>query len=69
MSAVLRVNGRDEPLAAASVAELLAARGIAEGTRGVAVALNGTVVPRRQWAGTALRHGDSLEIVRPIQGG
>ena len=69
MTAAIRVNGREEPLNAASVADLLAGRGIAEGTRGVAVALNGTVVPRRRWPDTALTPGDSLEIVRPIQGG
>lgn len=70
MIAVIRVNGREEPLAAAiSVAELLAGRGIVEGARGVAVALNGAVLPRRHWPDTALNPGDSLEIVRPIQGG
>jgi sulfur carrier protein len=65
----IRVNGREEPLAAASVAELLAGHGIATGLRGVAVALNGTVLPRGRWTDTALAAGDSLEIVRPIQGG
>ncbi len=69
MSAVLRVNGQEEPLSAASVADLLAARGIAAGALGVAVALNGAVVPRRRWSETPLQPGDSLEIVRPIQGG
>lgn len=69
MSAIIRINGREEPLAAASVAELLVGRGIVEGARGVAVALNGAVVPRRRWSDTALTPGDSLEIVRPIQGG
>ncbi|SMF67612.1 sulfur carrier protein [Azospirillum oryzae] len=68
MSAI-RINGREEPLSAASLAELLAGRGIAEGARGVAVALNGAVVPRRRWVETPLQPGDSLEIVRPIQGG
>ena len=69
MSALLRVNGQEELLSAASVAELLAARGIAAGAPGVAVALNGAVVPRRRWLETPLQPGDSLEIVRPIQGG
>jgi len=73
MSAVsreaIRVNGREEPLSAASVADFLAGRGIAAGTLGVAVALNGAVVPRRRWTETPLQPGDSLEIVRPIQGG
>ncbi|PWC39303.1 sulfur carrier protein ThiS [Azospirillum sp. TSO35-2] len=69
MSAVLRVNGRDEPLVVDTVAALLAAHGVDDGARGVAVALNGAVLPRRRWADTALQPGDSLEIVRPIQGG
>ncbi len=69
MSRIIRINGREEPLAAASVAELLAGHGIPDGARGVAVALNGAVVPRRRWPDTAVNPGDSLEIVRPIQGG
>ncbi len=70
MSAVLRVNGREEPLgAAATLAAYLAGRGIEAGARGVAVALNGAVVPSRRWAETPLSAGDALEIVRPIQGG
>jgi len=68
-AASIRVNGREEPLASGSVADLLAGRGIAEGARGVAVALNGALLPRRRWSETPLAAGDSLEIVRPIQGG
>ena len=66
---MIRVNGQAEPLDAASVAELLAARGIGPDTAAVAVALNGAVVRRAQWAETPLRAGDALEIVRPFQGG
>lgn len=69
MTAALRVNGREEALVAATVAEFLAERGIVPGARGVAVALNGAVVPSRRWAETPLNPGDSIEIVRPIQGG
>lgn len=36
---------------------------------GVAVARNGEVVPRGQWATTVLADHDQLEIVRPVQGG
>ena len=68
MSAVIRVNGKDEQVSAVTVAELLAARGITK-PKGVAVALNGAVVPRAQWATTALRAGDVVEIVRAMQGG
>ena len=47
----IRVNGKDETLAAPTVAALLKARGI-ERPRGVAVALNGTVVPAAAWPET-----------------
>ncbi|WP_431855438.1 sulfur carrier protein ThiS [Azospirillum sp.] len=65
----IRVNGTAEPLDAASVADLLATRGIGPDTPAVAVALNGAVVRRAQWAETPLRPGDDLDIVRPFQGG
>jgi sulfur carrier protein len=67
-SATLKVNGVDEPLAP-TVAALLASRDIAPTGRGVAVALNGAVVPRAQWATTPLHAGDVVEIVRAMQGG
>lgn len=36
---------------------------------GVAVAVNGAVVPRSAWATTALRDGDAVEVVTAVQGG
>jgi sulfur carrier protein len=68
MSAVIRVNGKEEALATATVGELLAARGIAA-ARGVAVAVNGRVVPASAWRDRALVSGDEVEIVRPFGGG
>jgi sulfur carrier protein len=68
MSATIRVNGRDERLAAATIAELLRVRGI-EKPRGVAVAVNGAVVPARRWSEVALAPGDVVEIVKPFGGG
>jgi sulfur carrier protein len=49
----------------------LDARGQAADGRkiGVAVARNSEVVPRSQWAATALAEGDELEIVTAVQGG
>ena len=64
----LTVNGLAEPLAP-TVAALLASREIAPDGRGVAVALNGAVVRRADWATTALHPGDTVEIVRAMQGG
>ena len=36
---------------------------------GVAVARNAGIVPRSQWAATALAPGDGIEIVTAVQGG
>ena len=63
------VNGVEERLAAATIAGLMAARALVSNARGVAVALNGRVVPRAAWAETSLRDGDRVEIVRAMQGG
>ncbi len=39
------------------------------GALGVAVAVDGTVVPRSQWATTPLSAGQTVEIVTAVQGG
>ena len=66
---IIRINGEVEPLAAATIEALLAEKAVDTGQRGIAVALNGTVVPRAAWGDTALKPGDSVEIVRARQGG
>ena len=65
----MRINGKIEDIEPATLAALLAARGIDPGQRFVAVAVNGTVVPRSQWRGLTLGEGDEIEIVRPREGG
>ena len=37
--------------------------------RGVAVALDGDVVPRSEWESTPLRDGARVEVLRAVQGG
>jgi sulfur carrier protein len=69
IAASIRVNGESEPLAAATLESLLAEKTVDTGQRGIAVALNGAVVPRAAWPNTQLRPGDSVEIVRARQGG
>ena len=65
----IRVNGQDEPLTVATLAQLLEAMTIDPAQRGIAVALNGAVVPRAAWPQTPLQAGDSVEIVRALKGG
>lgn len=38
-------------------------------TQGVAVALNGTVVPQGQWGDERVGDGDTIEIITAVQGG
>jgi len=66
--ASIRVNGEVEPLCA-TLSALLAEKEIAPDACGVAVAINGSVVPRAAWLSTDLHPGDQVEIVRARQGG
>jgi sulfur carrier protein len=69
MTEAIHVNGKREPLSAATLSVLLTDKGIDVNGRGVAVAVNGAVVPRAAWPQTALRAGDAVEIVGAKQGG
>lgn len=74
MTGLIRVNGETLPVGEvtvgeATVAALLASRGIGPDARGVAVAVNGCVVPRGRWDRAPLAAGDTVEIVRAFQGG
>ena len=67
---IIRVNGESEPLGEQRTLDALLAEKTADtAQRGIAVALNGAVVPRAAWGETVLRAGDSVEIVRARQGG
>ena len=69
LNANIRINGEDEPLVAPTLAALLEEKAIDVAQRGIAVALNGAVIPRAAWPQTPLKPGDSIEIVRARQGG
>jgi len=69
MSNTLRINGRIENDDSATVAELLARRGIDPAARFLAVAVNGAVIRRSEWKAARLAPGDEIEIVKPLQGG
>ncbi len=54
---------------AATVAEAVASLGAADARRGIAVAVDGEVVPRSAWESTELEDGQRVEVVGAIQGG
>jgi len=63
------LNGRSREVQAETLEELLVEIGLAPGRKGIAVALNGEVVPRGRWPASRLSSGDSVEIVGAVQGG
>jgi sulfur carrier protein len=66
---VVTLNGERRELGErATVETAVRAAGAAEG-RGVAVALDGEVVPRGAWASTVVRDGQQLEVLHAVQGG
>jgi len=62
------VNGQRHDLPDDATLTDLVAR-LTSAARGVAVALNGSVVPRGQWHSTALVDADQVEILTAVQGG
>lgn len=64
----IRVNGQPEEIASpVTVSELIEIRNISD--KGVAVAVNDSVVPKSEWTATTIQAGDRIEIVRATQGG
>lgn len=69
MTAVL-INGerRELPKGATVDVAVRESGAPAEG-RGVAVAVDGEVVPRGAWSGTTLSEGQEIEVLHAVQGG
>ncbi len=80
----LSVNGQARPLGDGTLTGLLEAEAVntqavntqavntpsgTSGARGLAVAVNGQVVPRHAWDATRLAPGDEVEIVKLFAGG
>jgi sulfur carrier protein len=64
------LNGRVAELADdATVRDAVVAAGAGADERGIAVALDGTVVPRSAWDRTTLHEDAQLEVLRATAGG
>ncbi len=64
------LNGRTAELAeGATVRDAVVAAGAGADERGIAVALDGTVVPRSAWDATTLHEDAQLEVLRATAGG
>lgn len=72
----LSINGESTTLASATGKVSIALGALLEEelsitseARGVAVAVNDTVVPKSQWYATMIERGDRVEVIRATQGG
>jgi sulfur carrier protein len=70
VTVVVTVNGSEHEVEkGATVADLVdVLSGVPDG-RGVAVAVEGSVVPRGAWSSTTLNPGARVEVVVAVQGG
>jgi len=65
----VRINGEQRELEdATTLADVVQAL-VEQAERGVAVALDGDVVPRSEWESTTLSDGAHVEVLRAVQGG
>jgi sulfur carrier protein len=66
---VIFVNGEPRERAGATVSELLADLGVETSARGVAVAVDGEVIPRAEWGERRVNEGERVEALSAMQGG
>lgn len=67
---MVTLNGEGRELrGGATVEEAVEASGAEASRRGLAVAVDGEVVPRARWSLTELREGQRVEVVQAVQGG
>ncbi len=64
---MIRLNGANRESAGLSIESLLAVEGI--DPRGVAVAVDGEIVRRSEWANTIVKDESSVEVVTAAAGG
>jgi sulfur carrier protein len=64
------LNGERQELPDGATVEVaVIATGAPADGQGVAVALDGDVVPRGEWSTTLVRDGQQVEVVHAVQGG
>jgi sulfur carrier protein len=66
---VITLNGNPAERDGATIAQLLADLGVEDRARGVAVAVNGEIIPRAEWPRRHVADGDRVEALSAMQGG
>lgn len=65
----VKINGEDVATEAATINELIRQQDLKAGDKGVAIAINGSVIPKDRWHEHHLNEEDVIEVVRATQGG
>ncbi len=65
---IVTINGETDHLPERSNVDVVVAR-LGRGRKGIAVAINDTVVPRSLWSSVELVDGDRVEVLTAAQGG
>ena len=65
---IVTINGETDDLPDGSSVDILVAR-LDRGRKGIAVAINDSVVPRSLWSSVELVDGDRVEVLTAAQGG
>jgi sulfur carrier protein len=65
---IVSVNGERREVDAGTTLDQIVAE-LTDAPRGVAAALNESVVPRGSWPGAELQDGDRVEVLMAVQGG
>jgi sulfur carrier protein len=65
----LILNGQLTEVTEENLVGLLEQLGIDHQRNGIAVALNGDLLPRSRWAGQKLEENDEVEVITAMQGG
>ena len=63
------LNGEPRDREGATIAELLVDLGVEDRARGVAVAVDGEIVPRAEWDERRINEGERVEALSAMQGG
>lgn len=64
----ITLNGRREQLEKPTTLQALVEQKKLSPT-GIAIARNGEIAPKSEWAATLIQTGDTLEIIHAVQGG
>jgi sulfur carrier protein len=68
MTVTVTINGERRDIPSGTTVEQLI-RQVTDQVKGIAAAVNGEVVPRREWPAVALADRDQVEVVTAVQGG